>query len=413
LSNQISGISKKKKKKKKKKVDRLGAKKTNFSFCEKERKKRRDMAASSQASVDDVNRGGGGVERSDILYMGFNQDQRCFAVATETGFIIYDSDPLAERFRRDPFKPNVGGIKIVEMLFRCNILALVGGGKNPKYEENKCIIWDDYQNKCLAELEFRLPVRAVRLRKDRILVATECKVYVYNFVDISLLRSFDTAPNLSGLVALSCVAPVLAAPGTELGALHLNVGSPQSIKDWPHLDCAPKPRLHNVKAHNGPLQMMALNNDGTLAATASDKGTLIRIWSTESGAIVDEFRRGTDRAEIHSICFDSTSSVVVVSSDKGTVHLFSLTGDIKNSESSLKGIGSWFTSYAVSKWSFASFRIPEVRTICCFGAEPNTVIAVCADGTYFKYQYVVENREARIAANPEYAVFLSRKRPSV
>lgn len=69
--------------------------------------------------------GGGPADTNNsIVYTSFNQDYGCFACGTENGFKIFNSFPFKDSHKRKLD----GGIGIVEMMFRTNILALVGGG---------------------------------------------------------------------------------------------------------------------------------------------------------------------------------------------------------------------------------------------------------------------------------------------
>lgn len=209
-----------------------------------------------------------------LFHLSFNQDYACFAVGTDHGFRIYNCDPFRELFRRD--FDNGGGIGVVEMLFRCNILSIVGGGPDPQYPTNKVMIWDDHQGRCIGELSFRSVVRSVRLRRDRIVVVLEQKIFVYNFADLKLLHQIETIANPKGLCSVSQVAGslVLVCPGLQKGQVRVEHYASKRTKF--------------IMAHDSRLACFALTPDGQLLATASSKGTLIRIFNTLDGSLLQE-----------------------------------------------------------------------------------------------------------------------------
>jgi WD40 repeat protein len=79
-----------------------------------------------------------------------------------------------------------------------------------------------------------------------------------------------------------------------------------------------------IPAHESPLAALAVDPSGNLLATASEKGTLIRVFDIQSGRLLCELRRGADRAEIFSIQFNRDGTKLCVASDKGTIHIFAL-----------------------------------------------------------------------------------------
>lgn len=96
-----------------------------------------------------------------------------------------------------------------------------------------------------------------------------------------------------------------------------------------------------IAAHSGSLVSLCISPDGALLATASSKGTLIRVWSTLGSSsassnasrdqraslktvLKNELRRGTEQVTILSMAFNPDRSVLAAASDKGTIHFFNL-----------------------------------------------------------------------------------------
>ncbi|PKY06672.1 YVTN repeat-like/Quino protein amine dehydrogenase [Aspergillus campestris IBT 28561] len=235
----------------------------------------------------------------------FNNDNTCFTVGLDTGFCVFNANPCELKVSRD-FSAGIG---VAVMLGQSNYLAIVGGGKQPKFPQNKLVIWDDAKHKAVITLEFRTSVLGVRLSKSRIVVALLNSIQIFAFSSPpQKLSTFETADNPMGLACLG--QEVLAFPGRSPGQVQL-----VELKTG---------NVSIIPAHSSPLRAMTLSPDGEVLATASEAGTLIRVFATANCTKMAELRRGVDHAVIFSLGISPSSNLLAVTSDKSTLHVFDL-----------------------------------------------------------------------------------------
>lgn len=327
--------------------------------------------------------------QSEIVHLSFNQERGCFACTMDGSFRVYNVEPLSEKARIDISEPC--RISQVHMLHRTNLVAIIGTGPGAKFSNDKVYIWDDALKKLVLEFAFGSPVMTVRMKRDQLFIVLKMRIRVYNFPENpEQLFYFDTRENPKGLCELcpNPDRPLLVFPAHKCGSIQLV----DLTKRQPDTSSAPV----TVNAHQGELACLAVNQQGTQVATASEKGTLIRVFDTQTRNLLVELRRGADPATLYCINFSPDSAFLCVSSDKGTVHIFALKHTSLNKRSSLARVG-FLGQYVESQWGLANFTVQaEQACICAFGPG-SSVVALCVDGTFHKYVFTPDgncNREA-------------------
>ncbi|GAA94674.1 uncharacterized protein L969DRAFT_24078 [Mixia osmundae IAM 14324] len=317
--------------------------------------------------------------RSNIVQVSVNQDGSLFTTAELSGWSVWQTSPLQLISRRD--FPQ-GSLKLVVPLHRTNLIWLVGGPPSPLYSPNKVIIYDDNQARPILAFEFSETVRAVQVRRDRFVVVLRRRVILFAFnvisgktIDVWREGVYPTIDNPQGLAALASGegATLLAFPGRQPG--HVNIVNLPALDSKRALQAPPPgydstlgppyPSISIIVAHRTHLACLVCSSDGARLATASSKGTLVRIWDVATARALHELRRGTDVATIFSMRFNPDASLLALSSDKGTIHIWHI-GDVKgksravetDQQAKLDMFRPYLPRYFSSAWSSCQYRLP-------------------------------------------------------
>ncbi|KAJ7434029.1 WD40 repeat-like protein [Mycena galericulata] len=291
---------------------------------------------------------------SGMLFANFNQDYSCVSVGTRKGYSITNCDPFGRVYTQ-----NDGARGIVEMLFATSLLALVGAPDTPSSSPRKLQIVNTKRQSLICELLFPASILAVKLNRKTLAIVLETEIYVYDISNMRLLHVIETVPNPEGICALSPSAdapylaypaplpsPALAAPASSAASTagststatssSLNAasatGAPGSGDVMLFSTRALAP-ANVVRAHHSPLALLSLSADGGLLATASVKGTVIRVFAVPSLDKLYQFRRGTREAHIYSLAFNGAGTLLAAASERGTVHLWRVGGGAPGSSS--------------------------------------------------------------------------------
>ncbi|KAF8817852.1 WD domain, G-beta repeat-containing protein [Cardiosporidium cionae] len=249
----------------------------------------------------------------------FNQNGSGFICTTTKGIRVYTCEPLFEFTRHEYPDWQIGACVIGQMLYKTNCFIVVSAD-----DKKKVKIWNEQSKAIVGELRSRVDVLHVSIARYILAMVTEYAnqvIYVYKCECLSPLQVIPTGRNPCGLCSIANIDTriewKIACPATVTGAVRIQTSEGGRSN-------------HVFTAHKAPLFNLSFNYDGRMLATASIKGTVVRVFSVFEGNLLYEFRRGTPSSMISCITFRRDDMFLATASSTSTVHIFKLCSTRKN-----------------------------------------------------------------------------------
>jgi len=279
-------------------------------------------------------------------------------VGTHTGYRLFTINSIDKI--EQIYEVEIGDVLIVERLFSSSLVTLVTQALPRRLQ-----VCHFKKGTKVCEYDYTNTIVAVRLNRARLVVCLEESLYIHNIRDMKLIHTIrDTPANARGVCALSVSSEhcYLAYPGSAtIGELQV----------FDALNLQAKTML---PAHDSPVAAVAFNAAGTQVATASEKGTVIRVFNIKDGSKAYELRRGLKRcAQISSMCFSPDAQFLALSSNTETIHVFKLSETAAPPAPAKADEGTWMGYLSKAVTASASYLPTQVTEVLNQGRAFATV----------------------------------------
>lgn len=342
-----------------------------------------------------------------IVAARFNQDSTCLAVTARDGFGIYNCNPFSWACDRNLTNKAHGGIHAVEMMYRCNIIAIVGaspfdpndtasdGSGVIHWHRNVLILWDDKKGSEVAQLVFGGPIKNVRLLRKIMAIVLQNVVYVYTLENVELIETIKTGPNPQGLCAVATNGNlnVVAYPQLEPGSVgiqlfHLN----------PVTDAVEASESQVIRAHRSELCSLSLCFNGILLATVSSSSNYLRVWNLFTGQKLQEVKMCSRRAKVTFCQISQDTRYICTISDDFVLSVFriKLKSSVDNRGVRCMQDCKSFAGYLIKRMintaklyldaprAFARYKTKSPIIACTFLPNTNNILLVLKDRTVLR-----------------------------
>lgn len=258
------------------------------------------------------------------------------------------------------YEVEIGDVLIVERLFSSSLVTIVTQALPRRLQ-----VCHFKKGTKVCEYDYTNTIVAVRLNRARLVVCLEESLYIHNIRDMKLIHTIrDTPANPRGVCALSVNSDLsyFAYPGSA------------SIGELQVFDALNLQAKTMLPAHDSPVAAVAFNVGGSQVATASEKGTVIRVFNIKDGSKAYELRRGLKRcAQISSMGFSPDSQFLALSSNTETIHVFRLTETPAQPVPTKPDDGGWMGYLSKAVTASASYLPSQVTEVLNQGRAFATV----------------------------------------